>query len=124
MIWMTVIYSTVLITGLHYIQNGSTMVITKSDLNTSFRHSSSLLVWTFKATNESRIKFTFSEFKFYWSSNYYSSLEIGDGLFPGDSSRLAVFRGLDLPSNVTSVSSSAWLSVQDPGIGRGAWLQD
>ena len=111
--WMTISYCMFWFTGLYNIQNGSTIEITKADINASFRHSSSLLVWTFKATTESRIIFTFSKFGFYWSSNYHSSLEIGDGLVPGDSSRLAVFRGLDLPSNVTSVSSSAWLSVQN-----------
>ena len=90
-------------------------MITKADLNTSGKDTASLfIVWTFNTTTESRIQFTISEFSFYWSSNYHSSLEIGDGLVPGDSSRLAVFRGLDLPSNVTSVSSSAWLSVQNP----------
>ena len=89
-------------------------MITKADLNTSGKDTASLLVWTFNTTTESRIQFTISEFRLYWSSNYHSSLEIGDGLVPGDSSRLAVFRGLDLPSNVTSVSSSAWLSVQNP----------
>ena len=104
----------VLIKGFHNIQNGSTIAITKADINASFRHSSSLFVWIFNTTTESRIQFTFSKFGFYWSSNYHSSLEIGDGLVPGDSSRLAVFRGLDLPSGVMSVSSSAWLSIQEP----------
>ena len=56
------------------------------------------------------------EFDFYWGSNHYSALEIGDGLDPGNRSRLTHFRGLFLPDDVTSVSNSAWIIIYDAGL--------
>ena len=59
----------------------------------------------------------FHDFGFYWSTSLVSYLEIGDGLTPGLSSRLAHFRGLNVPSDVLSVSHSAWMKVYNPGLG-------
>ena len=39
-------------------------------------------------------------------------MEVGDGLISGDETRLVRFSGGDPPSNVTSVSNTAWIRVQ------------
>ena len=61
-----------------------------------------------------KIGFFFQEF---YLNNSHEYLEIGDGSFRHgrkDTSRLARFSGTALPSNVTSVSNAAWISVDTP----------
>ena len=61
-----------------------------------------------------RIRFHFDEFHFNESIGYHSALEIGDGLIRGTGTRLAHFRGSEVPMDVTSVSNAAWMQVYDP----------
>lgn len=70
--------------------------------------------WTFNTTEGHRIRFRFLEFQMPRLSYF---LEIGDGSMIGKSSTLVRFERDTLPSNVTSVSQSAWLktTVSDPG---------
>ena len=63
--------------------------------------------WTFTTNSQLRIQITFQEFNF--KENEY--LEIGDGLDISDETRLAHFIGDAAPSNVTSVSNSAWINI-------------
>ena len=102
-----------LFAGHHKIECDRDIVIVRSDINKNEHSSQSR--WTFQTSTGCRIRFKFHEFGFYWSSRYYSALEIGDGISPGISSRLVHFRGLQLPSGVTSVSHGAWMIVYDPG---------
>ena len=90
------------------------MTINKDDVYAAYRGGDYLPDWTFNTEEGFRIYFEFEQFSFYWSSNYYSALEIGDGATRGAETRLAHFRGLDKPSNVTSVSNAAWMKVYDP----------
>ena len=73
-----------------------------------------LPIWTFNTSEGYRIRFNFTEFRFYWNTHDYNLLDIGDGLNQDDDTRLATFGGRDLPSNVTSVSNAAWLKVNEP----------
>ena len=88
-----------------------TMEISKDDVYEAQRSGDYIPEWTFNTSAGYRIRFEFQYFSFYWSSSNYSALEIGDGLTRGADTRLVHFRGLYLPSNVTSVSSSAWIRV-------------
>ena len=87
-------------------------MILRSDVNKS----QDLSQWRFETSTGYRIRFIFHDFSLYWSSGYYSALEIGDGISPGISSKLAHFRGLDEPSDVTSISDRAWMTIYDPGL--------
>ena len=99
----------------HYnIEAHGSIGILKSDVQSNFDNTS----WTFRTSAGSRIRFRFHDFGFYWSSEFISYLEIGDGLSPGLSSRLAHFRGLTVPSDVLSVSHSAWMKVYHPVLDR------
>ena len=82
--------------------------ITTNELNTSSRPTN--YTWTFTTSAHQRIRFSFSDFHV---STYHQDhyLEIGDGLIGKDSTRLARFRGHDLPTDVVSVSNSAWLNM-------------
>ena len=64
--------------------------------------------WTFKTTEELRVRVVFREFVF---SESYEYLEMGDGLIVREDTRLAHFTGIYLPSNVTSITSAAWIAV-------------
>ena len=90
------------------------VTVDKSDVYEAYRSDNFLPTWTFNTSIGYRIQFQFEKFSSYWSSNYFSALEIGDGLDVKASTRLAHFRGLDMPSNVTSVSNEAWMKVHDP----------
>ena len=70
--------------------------------------------WRFNTSTGFRIRFHFNEFHFYESIGYHSALEIGDGLIRGTGTRLAHFRGSEVPMDVTSVSNAAWMQVYDP----------
>ena len=67
-------------------------------------------IWTFTANSDQRIQISFQYFHLY-EPEY---LEIGDGLENGEETRLAHFIGDSLPSNVVSVSNSAWIYVEAP----------
>ena len=90
----------------HYNVNESSITVISVDLSSAFNGGNNSPTWTFEANSDQRINFNFSTY--YFSFNIY---EIGDGLVRGESTRLARFKGIDQPSNVTSVSSCAWLSV-------------
>ena len=77
-----------------------------------------LPIWTCTTSEGYRIRFTFTEFSFYWNNYDYNLLDIGDGLNQDDDTRLATFGGRAIPSNVTSVSNVAWLKVTGP-----AWIR-
>ena len=66
-------------------------------------------ILTFDAPSGFRIKCTFGLFIFNRSNEY---LEIGNGLFSGEETRLVRFSGADKPSEVVSVSNVAWLRVK------------
>ena len=110
------VFHYIVCTGNYCLDVNESMVISNSDLYSTSQGYNDV-IWTFNTSLGHRINFTFTNFGLYWSTNYYSFLEIGDGLDPGESSRLAHFRGLDLPSNVTSVSNAAWMKVNDPRLG-------
>ena len=67
------------------------------------------------------IRFQFLEFDMPHISD---CLEIGDGMMIGELSRLVRFSGQTLPTNVTSVSHSAWLKVTltEPGQRVGSYI--
>ena len=92
----------------------SSITVDKSDVYEAYRRDNFLPTWAFNTSSGYRIHFQFGKFSFYWSTSYYSALEIGDGLNVKASTRLVHFRGLDMPSNVTSVSNEAWMKVHDP----------
>ena len=103
-----------LLTGHYTLSEGLTVVVSKMDVKQSnSSNNTGKLLWTFSTNSDRRIHFMFTKFGFYWSSNFYCALEIGDGLNPGKPSRLAHFRGLVLPNGVTSVSNAAWVTVYD-----------
>ena len=64
--------------------------------------------WTFITTEELNVRIAFQDFFLY---EFYEYLEIGDGLIVREDTRLAHFTGIDLPSNVTSITSAAWIAV-------------
>ena len=105
-------------TGHIIVDESSSITLTSYDLAKSlscapegFTHP----VLTFSTLGQDlKIGFFFQEFNLNHSHEY---LEIGDGSFRHgrkDTSRLARFSGTALPSNVTSVSNVAWLSVDIP----------
>ena len=67
-------------------------------------------LWTFTTNYKQRIQICFQEFDL--TDPEY--LEIGDGLQQGEETRLAHFTGDSLPSNVTSVTNSAWIYIEAP----------
>ena len=100
--------------GHHFLDfaNNTLVVISTKELYDAYQTGDNSPLWTFSTLEGSRIRFTFTSFGF---STFYSNfLEIGDGLVRGNATRLAHFTGYDTPSNVTSVSSKAWLSVYLP----------
>ena len=65
------------------------------------------MVWTFDADSDQRIQFNFSH-----EHSSYNIIEIGDGPIKSSSTRLAKFKpNVATPSDVVSVSCSAWLSI-------------
>ena len=100
--------------GHYFIDHESQLTITKDDINTTYGVGDNSPDWTFNSSKGFRINFEFQRFSFYWSSSYYSALEIGDGLTRGTETRLAHFRGLDKPNDVTSISNAAWMRVYAP----------
>ena len=56
-----------------------------------------------------RIQVTFRKFDFGGSEDYF---EFGDGFFRTEDTRLVNFSGSILPSNVTSVSNTAWILIK------------
>ena len=68
-------------------------------------------IMTFTAPNGFRIRGLFEKFGFDKPGEY---LEFGDGLTNTEEKRLARFYGTDVPSDVTSVSNSAWIKVSTP----------
>ena len=79
-------------TGHYFLDVNASLTISKSDLNAS-SYDNKCNFWTFNAIVGQRVMFKFHEFGLYWSSNFVSALEIGDGLEPGEPSRLAHFKG-------------------------------
>ena len=65
-------------------------------------------LWTFTTNSDQRIQISFQ----YFHLNEHEYVEIGDGLVKGKETRLAHFIRNYLPSNVTSVSNSAWIYVE------------
>ena len=99
----------------HYtLREDNTFVISREDLMLAYQSNNYWPIWTFNTSEGYRIRFNFTEFSFYWNTNDYNLLDIGDGLNQNAETRLATFGGRDLPSNVTSVSNAAWLKVNDP----------
>ena len=102
--------------GYHFLEPNSSINISEADLNaTNTYNDDSKLHWTFNTTPGFRIMFKFQRFSLYWSSNYYSALEIGDGVETRPETRLAHFRGLDVPDDVVSVSNAAWITIYELG---------
>ena len=101
--------------GLYLIDPDTSVTINKNDVYTAYRGGNTTSPeWIFETTSGFRIQFEFEQFTFYWSTSYYSALEIGDGVTRGAETRLVHFRGLDKPSDVTSVSNAAWMRVYAP----------
>ena len=95
--------------GHHSIRNQETVTINSIDGADAFYFQHCIwYIWTFSTSEPSRIKIMFQEFDFEESE----FLVIGDGLVHGEDKRLANFSGNELPSDVTSVSSSAWIMLQ------------
>ena len=65
----------------------------------------------FEAPIGLRVRFEFQQFSFDGPEEY---LEIGEGLVSGEETRSAHFSGTDVPSDVTSVSNSAWIRIETP----------
>ena len=100
--------------GYHFLEPNSSINISEADLNaTNTSYDDSKLHWTFNTALGFRIMFKFQTFSLYWSSNYYSALEIGDGVEIRPETRLAHFRGLDVPDDVVSVSNAAWITIYE-----------
>ena len=66
------------------------------------------LLWSFNSTQDFRIHFRFVAYLCNPNECY---LIIGDGVDSGNSTRLAEFSDATIPSNVTSISDSAWLKI-------------
>ena len=90
------------------------ITVDKDDVYATITSFGTSPVWTFKTISNFRVKFEFEKIRVYDGSNSYSALEIGDGISPGSSTRLAHFRGLALRRDVSSIPSSAWLKVIAP----------
>ena len=102
--------------GYHFLEPNSSINISEADLNaTNTPKDDSKLHWIFNTTLGFRIMFKFHRFSLFWSSNYYSALEIGDGIEIRPGTRLAHFRGLDVPDDVVSVSNAAWITIYEMG---------
>ena len=96
----------------HYDVDQDEIIISQTHISRAFSVGDYVPVWTFSISNDRRIKFHFTQFStYYGSSSYHEYVEIGDGMETGLETRLAHFAGRTLPSNVTSVSNSAWLKV-------------
>ena len=104
-----------LLTGHFTLLDITTISITTADLSRAIGNSDFSPLWTFSAERNQRIKFTFRDLHFYYSADY---LEIGDGTNSGDTTKLVRYQNNYSPSNVTSVSNSAWLRVSLPSIFR------
>ena len=100
--------------GHRFVDHEIPVTVDKSDVYEAYRSENFLPTWTFNTSLGYRLQFQFEKFSFYWSSNYFSALEIGDGLDVKVSTRLAHFRGQDMQSNVTSVCNAAWMKIYDP----------
>ena len=97
------------ISGHYFLDGDSSISISEADVNSTNASNQ----WTFEASLGFRIVFTFHTFGLYWSSNYYTALEIGDGNEISPATRLAHFRGLHKPDNVTSIANAAWMIVYE-----------
>ena len=65
--------------------------------------------WNFNATEGFRIGIIFEILCF---TDANDTVQIGDGLVFGEETRLAHFGGTTLPSEVTTISNSAWISIR------------
>ena len=93
----------------HYFKNETAAAfnISTKELYNAYQSGDFSPYWTFSTAENLRIRFNFHSFGF--STFYNNFLEVGDGRNLENSSILAHFTGYDVPSNVTSVSNSAWL---------------
>ena len=100
--------------GHFFLDKNIKITINKSDVYDAYRNGSHVPEWTFSAPENFRVSFVFAKFRFYGGSSYHSAMDIGDGLSREIETRLVHFSGLTLPSDVKSVSNSAWLKVYAP----------
>ena len=93
--------------GTFFVETTTRIYITSANFTASLhREYCTFVLWTFTAPYDSRIVMTFSEFDLEESTEV---IEIGDGTDYRNDTRMAIFSGNDLPSNVTSVSCGAWI---------------
>ena len=64
---------------------------------------------SFSTSSDLRIKISFLDFSFGGPGEY---LKIGDGLIVDHATRLALFSGIAIPSDVVSVMNGAWVNVK------------
>ena len=77
-------------------------------------------VLTFGTSEGLRVEINFDKFNL---NEFQDYLLIGDGFSRSGETTLARFNGNILPHNVTSVSTSAWLTLQSSLVSKGSDLQ-
>ena len=93
----------------HYHVGERSIIVSTRDVNTTNQPGIYVPVWTFEANIDQKVKFHFSRYTF-----ALSRIEIGDGVVRGIETRLASFKEFSTPSDVTSISNLAWLSINTP----------
>ena len=107
-----------LLIGNYNLQRDGIVIIAKHHLWRAYQHGVRTAVWTFNASIYYKIRFHFAEF-YYYSSNTYYYVKIGDGLVRGESIRLRHHFQQTAPSDVTSPANTAWLEVYDTILSTG-----
>ena len=96
--------------GTFFVEPATSIYITSERFTASLhREYCTFTLWTFTTHNESRIVLEFLKFDLENSTEF---LEIGDGPDHRRDTIMTIFSGHGLPSNVTSVSSSAWIKFR------------
>ena len=93
-----------------FIANDSTRNFNSKDVLSALQDAYCVWIqWTFCTHNDSKIVVKFLNFSLEVGEEI---LTIGDGLLPGENTRLVRYSGNDLPSDVTSVSNGLWMQFQ------------
>ena len=101
----------ILLSGHTYLNETSSFTIASDEIISPIscrENCTSSKHWSFNTSETLRVRVTFENFIFTDPQDY---IEIGDGLIIEDGTRLTHFSGTDFPSNVTTVTNAAWITI-------------
>ena len=110
--------------GHFYINDSRSIVISSHAFVKTLSNTKDCLKWQALIASTSRgyqVRIAFNQPVF---GNREEYLEIGDGLYQGEETRLTRFNGSALPNDVISVTNAAWINVISPCTNEGTLIMN